>query len=113
VSCVFPQGFVEITASFVNKHELPLQDFHCKAAVPKWCQLQIFPPSQNTIPGNSGAKVIVLITVRNFQDKKVSGVPGKCHAAQKAIKIRLHVEGTRGGEKLVETVDVSKFPVSL
>jgi len=101
VSCVFPQGFVEITASFVNKHELPLQDFHCKAAVPKWCQLQIFPPSQNTIPGNSGAKVIVLITVRNFQDKK------------KAIKIRLHVEGTRGGEKLVETVDVSKFPVSL
>jgi len=89
-----------ITASITNSNPNPLSDLVFQAAVPKYCKLQMSPPSATTLPPNNQGKVTQQLKVANSLQ------------GQKPIMLKIRVEYKTDDKTIVEMADVTNFPDS-
>jgi len=88
----------QITANITNSNPHPLHDLVFQAAVPKYCKLQMNPPSSTTIPPNNSGKVTQQLKVANSLQ------------GQKPIMLKLRVEYKTEDKTIAEMAEVANFP---
>lgn len=93
-----PSGLCVMNLSIVNGASEAVSEFYLQAAVPKSMQLEILPASSTAIEPNGGTVSQVL---------KVTN-PNKA-----AVKMRLKVSFSRGGQQFLDQGEVSGFPAEL
>jgi hypothetical protein len=99
----FHSALLELKLYFINISGADIQHLTCKAAVPKYMQVLITPPSTSTLTSNAststangGASPEATQTVR------LSGI-----SKLKPVKLRLKVEYTKDDEHVEDTLDVN------
>jgi len=88
----------QITANMTNSNPNPRSDLVFQAAVPKYCKLQMNPPSSTIIPPNNSGKVTQLLKVANTLQ------------GQKPIMLKLRIEYKTTDKTIVELAEVANFP---
>jgi len=109
----YRQSTLEQVLFFTNAGDDEVTGFTCKAAVPKYMQVQIAPPSSSTMPVSGEATQVVFnphISLLSWihslticrQTLRLTGVD-----KSKPIKIRLKIEYQTSAGNKAETVDIN------
>jgi len=90
-----------ITSTTTNSTPTPIVDFQLQAAFPKYITLTLGAPSGSSVPPNNTGSVIQQLTLRNTLQ------------GQKPLMLKIRLEYSIGGTKVVDTATVSNFPPGL
>jgi AP-1 complex subunit gamma-1 len=92
---------VILTSTTTNSTPTPIVDFELQAAVPKYITLTLGSPSGTSVPPHGSGAITQQITLQN-----------SLHG-QKPLMLKIRVEYSIGGTKVVDTATVSTFPPGL
>lgn len=93
-------GSTSIQAVAVNSGLDDLTDFNLQAAVPKYLQLKLEPASGSTLPGLGGCVRQSLSVVNSM-------------AGSKGLVMRLRINYSKGGQPVLQQLEVANFPAGL
>ena len=99
----FHSALLELKLYFINISGADIQHLTCKAAVPKYMQVLITPPSTSTLTSNASTSTANGGTSPEAtQTVRLSGI-----SKLKPVKLRLKVEYTKDDEHVEDTLDVN------
>ena len=101
----FHSAQLELKLYFTNISGAHIQNLTCKAAVPKYMQVLITPPSTSTLTCNAPTSTLTAndgASPEATQTVRLSGI-----SKLKPVKLRLKVEYSKDDEHVEDTLDVN------